>query len=266
MTIQDLKQNDLKSIIDLQPTDWSDILLNFEFYTNSEFCFPIKVIVDNKIVGVGTTIIHNDISWLAHIIVHKDYRNNGIGKLLTQTLVNNSRNKKCDSIYLIATDLGAIVYEKLGFETDTEYLFFKDIKSNSHWTKSKNISLFSEDLKDQIINLDKLVSGEDSFFHIESHLKNGYVYKKDNLVEGFYLPSFGDGLIIAKTDSAGIELMKLRLLTKENAVFPSDNLIATAFMNHNNYKISGKAKRMRLGRKRPIFLSNIYNRIGGNLG
>src|SRR5688572_32638579 len=36
--------------------------------------------------------------------------------------------QQCETIYLIATELGAPVYEKCGFETETEYLYFKDLK------------------------------------------------------------------------------------------------------------------------------------------
>ena len=125
MEIQDLKQSEVGLLIDLQPQGWRDISPIFDFYSKSAFCFPVKATIDNKIVGIGTTVIHNDIAWLAHIIVHHDNRNKGIGQLITQTLVDSSKAKKCHTIYLIATDLGAPVYEKIGFETETEYLFFR---------------------------------------------------------------------------------------------------------------------------------------------
>jgi hypothetical protein len=198
--------------------------------------------------------------------VHPNHRNKGFGKLITQVLVDSLITKKCETIYLIATDLGAIVYDKLGFKTEIEYLFFKDLKNDNVWTKSNNISLLTEDLYKQVINMDKEITGEDRMCNIGGHLKGGYVYKKENVVEGFYLPELGEGLIMAKTSLAGIELMKLRLKTKQNAVFPADNFIATDFLSQNNYTVFKKAKRMRLGKKRAVSFSNIYNRIGGYMG
>jgi len=263
MEIQDLKQSDVSSLNDLQPSGWKDILSIFDFYSKSSFCFPIKVTINNKIVGIGTRVIHNDIAWLAHIIVNIDYRNKGIGKLITQTLIN-SLKKECTTIYLIATDLGAPLYEKIGFKKETDYLFFKDI--NTKWEISKNIKLYKESMKDTITNLDQKVSGERRMFHIEKHLQSSYIFKKDNIVEGFYLPSFGEGMIIADTSPAGIELMKLRLLTKERATFPSDNLTATNFLHRNNYIVHKTAMRMRLGKKRNVLFSKIFNRIGGHIG
>lgn len=266
MDIQILGHSDIDLLKDLQPTGWQDIIPIFDFYTNSVFCFPIKATIDNKIVGIGTTIIHNDIAWLAHIIVRPDNRNNGIGRLITQTLIDSLKAKNCDTIYLIATDLGAPVYEKLGFETETEYLCFKDIQTDMGWTISKNITLFTDDFKEHIANIDRHVSGEDRMLQIQQHLTYGYVYLQDKIIEGYYLPTLGEGLIIANTSSAGLELMKLRLTTKENIAFPIDNLSATEFLHKNNYKEFKMVKRMRLGTKRTWLPAKIYSRIGGHLG
>jgi GNAT superfamily N-acetyltransferase len=266
LKIQDLKQNDVDLLADLQPEGWSDVRLNYRFYCETGFCFPIKATINAKIVGIGSTIIHNDVAWLGHIIVHPGYRNNGIGKLITQTLVESTQAKKCETIYLIATDLGAIIYEKLGFETETEYLFFKDIKIERYRGMLNNIALYTGDMKDQIGDIDKMISGEDRMCSLENHLHSSYVYKNGSDIEGFYLPSLGEGLIIAKTDISGVELMKLRLNKNEQAIFPLDNFTAKSFLSQNNYTPFRKAKRMRLGIKRNVALSNIYNRIGGNIG
>ena len=266
MDIKELKNNEVSHLASLQPTGWQNILPIFDFYTNSDFCFSVKVNINNKIIGIGALIIHNEIAWLAHIIVHKENRNKGIGNLITQALINISDTQKCQTIYLIATDLGAPVYEKLGFRTETEYLFFKNINNEKKWTTSNNIELFTNDFKTQIADLDKQVSGEKRMFHIERHIQNGYVYKENNILEGFYLPSFGEGLIIANTSSAGLELMKMRLNTKKDAIFPSNNLMAKDFMNNNNHTENSKAKRMILGKERIVLYKNIYNRIGGNIG
>jgi GNAT superfamily N-acetyltransferase len=266
MDIQTLGHKDVELLGDLQPLGWEDILPFYNFYTNAAFCFPIKVIIDQKIVGIGTTIIHHDIAWLGHIIVHPDFRNKGIGSGITQQLVDSLQTRHCNTIYLIATDLGAPVYEKLGFETDTEYLFFKDIKVEQSLKISEHIIPYLDEFKEKIANIDRRVSGENRMFRIEQHLETGYVYHKDNVIEGYYLPTFGEGLIIADTSSAGIELMRLRLSKNGTACFPANNLSALDYLYQLNYKEYKIAKRMRLGMKRSWHPENIYNRIGGNIG
>lgn len=266
MDIQPLEHSDINLITDILPQGWEVALPTIDFYTTSDFCFPIKITIDKKIVGIGASIINNDTAWLAHIMVHPDNRNQGIGKLITQSLIDNLKPKSCDTIYLIATELGEPVYKKIGFETETEYLVFKDINTTETFTNSENIVAFTNDFKEQISNLDRQVSGENRMFQLEQHLSSGFVYSQANKVKGFYLPTFREGLIIATTESAGQALMKLRLTTKGNASFPIDNLIASEFMYQKNFKVSMTQKRMRFGKKRIWQPTNIYNRIGGNLG
>jgi len=267
MTIETLNNSDVSLLNELQPSGWGTILPAHEFYTtNTDFCSSIRINNDTKIVGIGTTIIHSDVAWLAHIIVHQENRNQGIGQLITQSLINDSLTKNCDTIYLIATDLGAPVYTKSGFETETEYLFFKDIKAEKSWEISNNILPFHPDYKVIITEIDKLISGENRLFHLEKYLQNGFVYQNNTSIEGFYLPDFGEGLILATTKEAGIELMKMRFTNHDYACFPKDNIDAVDFLYKYGYKEFKKAKRMRLGKQRDWNPSNIYNRIGGNIG
>lgn len=257
---------DLTALPALQPDGWGDITPNFEYYTRSSFCFPIKITSGDRIVGIGSTILHNDVAWLAHIIVHKEHRKQGIGKLVTETLVESLQSTKCSTIYLLATDLGAPVYEKAGFETETEYLFFKDVKLNNQPPVQEAIQPYHEKYKAQMAALDQATSGEDRLFHLEEHLQQGFVYGDNGTVNGYYLPTFGDGLIIAADPKAGLALLGFHCTLRDKAVFPKDNLTATQFLYEHGNKEITTGKRMRLGEKRPLYLERIYNRIGGNLG
>jgi GNAT superfamily N-acetyltransferase len=266
MNIQAFDRNDMHVLADLQPEGWGDITPAFDFYTKVNFCFPVKVITDNKIIGVGSTIVHKNVAWLAHIIVAPEHRNKGIGKLITQSLVDLAYTKQCDTINLIATDLGAPVYEKVGFVTETEYVYFKDVTADPGWTISEHIKPINESYYGQIADFDWQVSSEDRMFHLLQYVDNGYVYVQDGKVQGYYLPAFGEGLLIANTDEAGTELMKLRLQKKDNAAFPIENMGAGQFLYALGYNAFKKAKRMRLGKERAWKRTSIYNRIGGNLG
>ncbi len=266
MKVSAFNQPDLDLLPGLQPDGWGDIKPSFDFYTKSSFCFPIKISSDDEMIGIGTTIIHHNVAWLAHIIVHKEHRKKGIGKLITETLVNSLGSANCETIYLLATDLGAPVYEKCGFETETEYLFFKDIKIEKSLVVSTGVKTYHEKFKQQIAAIDRATSGEERMFHLEDHLQHGFVHSENGVISGFYLPTFGDGLILATNSSAGIELLQFHLLSNEKLVFPKDNLAATNYLYEKGYKETVTGKRMRLGKRRNVNLENIYNRIGGNLG
>jgi len=266
MDIESLSENDLQHIPSLIPPGWDTAIPAIQFYTNSVFCFPFKAMIDNKLAGTGTAIIHHDVAWLAHIIVHSDFRNQGIGRRITQYLVEFIHGKGLETIYLLATELGEPVYRKIGFEAETEYITYRREMQNEVYVDAGNIITYTDHLKEQISMIDRLVSGEDRLFHLETHLSNGFVYVVNNNVEGYYLPTMGDGLIIATTGKAGQALMSLRLTTKDFAVFPIDNVSAATFIQQHPFTEVRRQKRMRLGTKRNWQPEHIYNRIGGNLG
>lgn len=266
MNIQPLLDSDISSLGDLIPPGWDTAIPAIESYTISEFCFPFKIIMGKIIAATGTTIIHNETAWLAHIIVHPEYRNQGLGKIITQYLVDISFSKACETIYLLATELGEPVYKKLGFETETEYVLYKGFRTINTLPYSENILPLKAEFLEELSSLDRKVSGEDRMFHLKEYLSNGHVFFQDNQVRGFYLPDFGDGLILANTKEAGVELIKLRLTTRDFAAFPIDNVSASECMKQHNYIAERTQKRMRLGKKKSWQAFNIYNRIGGNLG
>lgn len=264
MDIKPLEQSDVPLVFELQPPGW-DIKSILDFYTKADFCYPVKVMIDDKIIGIGTTITHTDVAWLAHIIVHDQYRNQGIGRLITETLMEEADAERCETIYLLATEMGEPVYTKLGFEAETEYVSFKGTKITDA-PADDNIVPYRGDFANQILKMDRQVSGEDRMFHLEQSLSDGHLYLQGDNVTGYYLPAFGDGLIIAGTVQAGEALMRLRLTTRDFAVFPKENEYATSLMLKNNFTLFRTQKRMRLGKKRDWQPANIYNRIGGNLG
>ncbi|MEZ4822611.1 MAG: GNAT family N-acetyltransferase [Ignavibacteria bacterium] len=124
MKIQPLRHSDIGQLKELQPPDWNDIAPHFKYYIDSPYSNPVKIVSENKITGIGTTIKNKDSAWLAHIIVHPEYRNKGLGKKITDALVKSIDRRKYKTIYLIATKLGYPVYLKSRFELEGEYAHF----------------------------------------------------------------------------------------------------------------------------------------------
>jgi len=59
MNIQPLVLQDIPFTRDLQPEGWGDITVSLMEYCLQSFCKPIKVVDQNKIVGVGTLILYD---------------------------------------------------------------------------------------------------------------------------------------------------------------------------------------------------------------
>jgi hypothetical protein len=103
-------------------------------------------------------------------------------------------------------------------------------------------------------------------FHLEEFLHDALVYHDGTDVLGFYLPPFGDGLIVASTVDAGIALLEHHLAVRDRVSFPVENSAASKFLQDKGWSEIRTAVRMRLGKARAMNLANIFNRIGGNLG
>ena len=227
--------HDISILDELRPPDWTDIKVPFQFYLSSDFCFPIKLTHEDKIIGVGCSIIHDDVAWLGHIIVHPEFRNQGHGTSITKQLIKIAEDNKTSTLFLIATEMGAPVYSKLGFVTETEYLFYKDVVLKEKFVQSNNIVPFQEKYFDQLYVLDKKLSSENRLSHLNEHCSSGFVYLENDRVLGFYLPNFGEGIILAEHPSAGFELLKLHLTKNDKVVFPIDNTSALQFMMENSF-------------------------------
>jgi GNAT superfamily N-acetyltransferase len=266
MTIQPLHYIDIPLLEALQPPGWGDIRPNFEYHTQSPICDPLKVVIDDQIAGVGTTIRHTDSAWLAMIIVHPVYRNRGTGKAITKALIGILEEKNYKTIQLDATDLGYPVYLKNGFEVQAEYMHFKCENYNRDQPVSPFIVPFHEQYRKDILELDKAISGEGRAATLELYISTTFLYIENNNVQGFYIPSLYDGVIMADNDKAGIALMKLRLKTKQMASVPVDNKVAIDFLRSHSFEYVRTSRRMIRGERKEWKPEGLFNRISGALG
>lgn len=168
-------------------------------------------------------------------------------------------------MYLIATELGEPIYKKVGFITETEYLVHKNIVKKD-WVIFTHIHAYEDKYQEQISTLDRKTSGEERMNDIGEYLANGFVYLNDDRVEGYYLPGYTEGFIIADTEIAGIEILKLHLKDKDRVVIPRENHAARIFLEETGVGEIKTIKRMRLGKEREVRFANIYNRISGTIG
>ncbi|MFI5156079.1 MAG: GNAT family N-acetyltransferase [Chitinophagales bacterium] len=266
MRIENFDSQDLVHIPALQPPSWGDLVPRFRYFIQSDFCFPKKISINGNIAAVGAIINHGDSAWLACIVVHPDYRNKGLGTFITEYLMDQVDESIYKTIYLDATKLGFPIYEKLGFITELEYLHLKSENDLNFDMNLENVVDFSSGFQEKLLNLDRLVSGEDRRRTILEQIGTAKLVVARNDLLGFYIPGLADGLIIASDPRAGIKLMKLRLRDKKFAIFPSCNKKALEFLYQHQFVEYRNSKRMRWGRERAWRPESLYNRISGQLG
>jgi len=267
MRFEPINCHDLHALGKFQPEGWSDIVPDIEYYIRSDFCSPVKVSIDDKIVGIGAAIVYDTTAWLAHIIVDPDFRNRGIGHQMVEELLKLIKDNRITTCLLTATELGKSIYTKVGFRTVSEYIYLNREKPWTDYPTSACIAGFQLQYKPQILQMDGEVSGENRESLLSEHLGNSVIYIHDEEVQGFLIPGLKEGPIIAETREAGLELMKVKYSKVDKAVLPADNLAGVEFLKQNGFtETATKGTRMILGRDLDWQPQKIFSRIGGNFG
>ncbi|MFC2133661.1 GNAT family N-acetyltransferase [Bacteroidota bacterium] len=266
ITITELLYSDVDQIRYLQPKGWGDITFFFRMYTRCDFCCPIAAVKNGKIIGVGTGIQNDDTGWIAHIIVSPEYYKKGIGGKLTEHVMHNLEEKGCKTQLLIATQMGEKLYEKLGFKTSCVYDFYEPKKLENNF-QSKEIRQLRKEDYEQIIEIDRKVSGEERECMLKMYDIYGKVYEDPDVkkIRGYFFPILGEGMIIATDDEAGLELLRYkhsRRLSK--TTIPESNKTAAEFMESSGFKKVLSAPRMVFGKEVNWKPEYVYSRIGGH--
>jgi len=267
MKIEPISFKDLDNLRHLQPEGWSDIGPDLEFYVQSDFCFPIKAVAENKIAGIGASIDFKHTAWLAHIIVDAGFRNRGIGYKIVETLLNQLKATGINTCLLTATELGQPVYVHAGFRNVAEYIFLNREKPWQESPVSQNIVDFREEFRRDIYEMDRKATGEGREFLLSPFLKNARIYIRNNMMMGYLIPGLREGLIIAENEEAGLELMNAKYSTVDKAILPADNKAGVEYLLKRGFADSGKkGTRMIQGNDLSWQPEMIYSRIGGNVG
>lgn len=266
--IREFKIEELDTIVYLQPEGWGDIKYYFKFYYDSPFCFPIVALESDRIIGLANGLKNKTTGWLSHIIVANKYRGKGIGYRLTKEVMRNLTSLGCESQLLIATELGEKVYTKLGFKTTSIYNFYI-VNQLITTIDYGNIRRYESKDLEELMLLDFDISGEYREHMITKFLTTGWIYhdSRNGKLSGYFLPDLGDGVILARNDLAGIELLKLKhSLKKCKTVLPDENKDGQKFLTDNGFELQNTAKRMVWGDEVNWIPQGVFCRIGGFYG
>jgi len=263
-----IRKKHLPDLKELTPPDWnSDISLFYKIHRDEKYFHAIGVESDGKLIACGFAIINSKVAWLGNIVVSNNFRKLGLGTEITSLLIAHCKNSGCATLLLIATKLGEPVYKKLGFQTESEYVFLK----GSNYLASENensIRLVAKPDHNEILKLDFNITGERREPLIKKFLQTGLLHVNDeNEIDGFYLPDFGNGFIIAKNKTAGFELLRRKHIgLKSTVVVPAKNEPAIKYLLENNFNEFLRAPRMILGEKILWKQECIFSRAAGYCG
>lgn len=258
---------DVDSVNGIKPDTWQDLTTIHRFYTEHDFCHPIKACLDGRMVGYGTAIVYRGTGWLAHIIVSDQHRNKGIGGRIVTALNEYMLTEGgCRTLTLTATDQGYPVYVKKGFVVESEYIVCsRDTESAVPETPRHIRPLEAEDTA-QLLSLDRMVSGEVRDGILLPFTLEGFVYAEGNAVRGYYLPTLGEGTVVAADQEAGRALLRMKAAAVKRIILPSENSGGREFLKELGFAETGTIRRMRLGPAFEWQPQHVFCRIGGFAG
>jgi len=264
--LRKLVKGDIKALYHLQPEGWQDIVYYFDYYVQNPSCYPFCAEANGMIIGVGNAICNGYTGWLSHIIVEKGSRRMGVGKAITNRLIEFLLDKGSKTLLLIATAEGGHLYRKLGFKTDLFYSCFRGRIEGE--LISDKVKILKNQRIDEILEIDRYITNEDRSKFIEPFLTDVRVYISEKCkIEGFYVPALGEGPVIAKNLQAGLELLKLKHLVQEKkSTIPETNSMTIKFFEEKGCIEYNQIERMYFGEHLEWHSSLIFSRIGGFIG
>lgn len=200
--------------------DWGDRRAWFEFAVSQPECQPVVAVADGEIVGTGVGTANGRVGWIGTIWVAPDRRGAGLGRALTQAVIDGLEAAGCDSLVLVATSEGRRLYDRMGFELQTRYQILEapGLPANDggedHDDGSNVVRPFTTADLDAMVALDATATGEDRA-HVLRRFANPISTKvaaaPDGTLRGFVVRApWGGGATIAEDKQAAMAILAAR--------------------------------------------------------
>lgn len=204
LSIREMRPDDLEALMRIKNAEsWNQTEDDWLFLMKSNPRHCLVGLSENKVIGSVTAISYEQkLAWIGMMLVSKDYRGFGVGKVLLNTIIKSL--DKCNSIKLDATAVGVPVYKKLGFVTTYEIdrMVCSEIPSEIiaiEDTGDFEISNISSHDITKIVTLDEFIFGvkRPGLFHylLKNKEKIGFQIKKGNILKGFVFGREGSNYI-----------------------------------------------------------------------
>ncbi len=216
-----MQGTDMNTVMQIKNAEnWNQTVEDWQFLmrSGSELC--LVAVLKNRVIGTVTAINYqNRLAWIGMMLVSKNHRGMGVGKLLLNTIIE--KLKDCVSIKLDATPAGIPVYKKLGFikEFTIDRMVSKEprtIDTDQHRETPMGVSRILESDITHIANIDKTLFGADRSdlfrFLYDSHKNIGLQLKKNKQLKGYLFGRKGSDFVQVGPVMADSTLVARKLL------------------------------------------------------
>ena len=179
------------------------------FAASQAACNPVVAEDGGRIVATGVGTANGRVGWIGSIFVDPEHRGRGLGRALTQAIIDGLEAAGCRTFSLVATHEGRRLYQKMGFTSHTTYRIL-EISGLAAGSPTGHVRPFEAGDLDEICALDKAATGEDRRHAIDAFANPDaakVALDADGAVAGFVIRApWGGGATVAPSidDALGI--------------------------------------------------------------
>ncbi len=207
--IRSITAGDIEGVVHAaSEVGWPSQRRQISFFQKRPDCVGFVAESGGRIIGASFGVKNGDVGWLGLILVSPEFRGLGIGSSLTRAVMSRLEERGCRTLALVATPMGKPLYERLGFEVETDYHGFSGPGNISEVKGFRAIS--SEDFS-KILHLDRRVTGEDRARLLEGMKPGWMLAAKNGEARAYHLRApWGGGPAIASDFEAGKRIVDLQ--------------------------------------------------------
>jgi len=192
--------------------NWGDRRAWFEFTTSHSACRSIVAVDGSAVVGTGVGTANGIVGWVGTIFVAESHRGRGLGRALTEAVIDGLQEAGCTTLLLVSTRLGWRLYERLGFELQTWYVTME--AAGTDVAADPKVRAFEAGDLDAMAMLDRAATGEDRRHLLErfaSPTTARVLAGTDGTPDAFVVRApWGGGATIAASSDSAVRLLQAR--------------------------------------------------------
>ena len=211
--------------------DWGVRREWLEFATTQSACTPFVAEAGGEVVGTGIGTANGPVGWIGTIFIAPDRRGQGIGRAITQAIIDRLESAGCRSFVLVATTEGRRLYERMGFELQSRYHILQAIGLPPA-EQLDGVRAFEPADLPGIERLDRQATGEDrahAIRRLAGPETTRIVANDDGEIEGYVIRAgWGGGATIARSADVA-----LRILTARRRAAGPDGRVRVGLLDEN---------------------------------
>lgn len=223
--IREMIEADIPGVVDMiQRASWRARASWLEFAVSQPACHPVVAELDGEPIGTGVGTANGAAGWIGTIFVTPERRGHGLGRALTEAVIDRLDAVGCRSLVLVATEEGRRLYERMGFEVEARYHVLEvpglppdgpPMPGATAWPG--RVEAFGPGDLEAVAALDLEATGEDrrhALARFATPESAKVARSEDGALEGFVVrASWGGGATVARSPAAALAILDARRRT-----------------------------------------------------